>query len=265
VTRKNVGPLIESAVANMLRVMRGAGRPYQIIGDIEDIAEELRKTWNDTGERCAAVGEINTALFSWTPKSEEGRTDYFERCVCDAALRMVASLMEGNHTERSKASHDIWQCFSSWETSKNETLRREQDEYLKEKADSYAKRYRRANAIDRINTKVLSAANDNAECYVYFVTDGEAIKIGKAHNPKKRLSGLQTSHYKPLRFLAILPGGYEYESHLHSLFRGKHIRGEWFEDCKEIRDYIKMMTANEAAPRLSAANDNGTNSQSDAA
>lgn len=40
------------------------------------------------------------------------------------------------------------------------------------------------------------ARRDHSEGFVYFVSDGESIKIGKANNVKSRLSGLQTGHAK---------------------------------------------------------------------
>lgn len=82
---------------------------------------------------------------------------------------------------------------------------------------------------------------------VYFISDGESIKIGVSVNPQERLLALQTGHARQLSILCTIPGGADEEFHMHAKFRHHRIRGEWFNDCQEIRDFV------------SAANDNTTN------
>lgn len=69
--------------------------------------------------------------------------------------------------------------------------------------------------------------------YVYLVESGGSYKIGKSDSPKLRLASLQVSHTKPLKLLYLL----EYtsselatiaEKELHTIFKSKNIRGEWF-------------------------------------
>lgn len=73
---------------------------------------------------------------------------------------------------------------------------------------------------------------------VYFISDGEAVKIGISKNPNRRLSQLQTGHPRRLTLVATLPGGLDEEMQLHGRFRAHHLSGEWFSDCPEIRDFI---------------------------
>src|SRR5690554_1648277 len=49
--------------------------------------------------------------------------------------------------------------------------------------------------------KPKSRSDIDKDRYVYFVSDGEAIKIGKAKDPKNRVSGIQTSTARPLTIL----------------------------------------------------------------
>jgi hypothetical protein len=74
---------------------------------------------------------------------------------------------------------------------------------------------------------------------VYFIGDGDAIKIGKANDVKTRLSSLRTGTHKTLTCLGVTKGGRRKERELHRQFEQHHIAGEWFKDCPEIRAYIK--------------------------
>ena len=83
-----------------------------------------------------------------------------------------------------------------------------------------------------------SRSSKDMDGFVYFMSDGEAIKIGKANDIKARLSGLQTSTHRPISVLGAVAGGYRKERLLHRMFADRRLRGEWFEDCAEIRDYV---------------------------
>lgn len=74
--------------------------------------------------------------------------------------------------------------------------------------------------------------------YIYFITDGDAIKIGFAKNPAQRLIDLQISHYFELHLLASFAADFSMERRLHSQFKAIHIRGEWFHADKTITDHI---------------------------
>lgn len=76
---------------------------------------------------------------------------------------------------------------------------------------------------------------------VYFIRAGNYIKIGKADNPWKRLSDLQTANAGELEMLAIMPGGFETESEIHDTFRGSFIRGEWFAATPELLRFTKRV------------------------
>lgn len=74
---------------------------------------------------------------------------------------------------------------------------------------------------------------------VYFITDGEFIKIGKANNPNQRLSELQTGNPKSLWIVKQIKGDEKQERMLHQIFKTWHYRGEWFKASPEM---LKKMT-----------------------
>lgn len=78
----------------------------------------------------------------------------------------------------------------------------------------------------------------NDEGVVYFVSDGEFVKIGFTCNLKTRLSTLQTMSPRPLEVLKVISGPQTLEKEIHKKFRHFHVHGEWF-NMKE--DLIKYM------------------------
>ena len=77
--------------------------------------------------------------------------------------------------------------------------------------------------------KVIPEEKNGA--YIYFITDGDYVKIGVAANVNKRLSGLQTGNVKELRVIKKIYSNepYETEAKLHSEYSKHHIRGEWYD------------------------------------
>jgi len=76
--------------------------------------------------------------------------------------------------------------------------------------------------------------------YVIFDTVNKSLKIGRSKNPKSRLAALQLSTSNKLELLRIVKGQGEMERPVHQKFASKRLASEWFEDCKEIRDYFKI-------------------------
>ena len=65
---------------------------------------------------------------------------------------------------------------------------------------------------------------------VYFITDGEYTKIGKAKCPYTRLKALQTANARVLSLLYSFPGGVNVEKKLHTYFKEyqSEANNEWF-------------------------------------
>lgn len=85
---------------------------------------------------------------------------------------------------------------------------------------------------------ILGYAPGPRTSVVYFIGDGDAVKIGISKNPKKRLRQLQTGHPKKLSILATFPGAADEEMQFHGRFRPHHLQGEWFRYCDEIKTLL---------------------------
>lgn len=77
---------------------------------------------------------------------------------------------------------------------------------------------------------------------VYFVSNGEHIKIGKSRKPLNRIKELQTSNSNILKFIYLFDVKDKYEKTLHKLFKDfkTESNNEWF-DLKgvDIEQIIK--------------------------
>ena len=80
--------------------------------------------------------------------------------------------------------------------------------------------------------------------YVYFITNGENIKIGYTKNSvQKRLKQLNTGSDKQLYILGYIKGTMADEEAIHPKFAQYKLRtnGEWFQASDDILDYINMV------------------------
>lgn len=83
---------------------------------------------------------------------------------------------------------------------------------------------------------------------VYFAQSGPYIKIGFSANPIRRASeATTTSHIRPadvergacVDVLGFIPGDRTVERETHMRFGHLHVVGEWFNDTREIRDWLE--------------------------
>ena len=83
--------------------------------------------------------------------------------------------------------------------------------------------------------------------FIYFISDGEFVKIGSAYDPDKRCADLQVGNAKELKLLLTIPvkfihGGnagfvdrtIKTERFLQNTFASHRIRGEWFDILNDI-------------------------------
>lgn len=77
---------------------------------------------------------------------------------------------------------------------------------------------------------------EGREGWVYFCSDGQAIKIGWSQKPEDRPKALATGNPRPLTILAQIPGTQRDEKLLHKLLAPYRTRptGEWFHARKPI-------------------------------
>lgn len=76
---------------------------------------------------------------------------------------------------------------------------------------------------------------------VYFISRGDAIKIGFSRTPRERLAALQTQHPEALELMAAVPGTVRHERSLHQKFDHLRITGEWFQVTPELSEYVDLV------------------------
>lgn len=76
---------------------------------------------------------------------------------------------------------------------------------------------------------------------VYFVTNGDAIKIGFARDVKRRLRGLQVSFHVPLLLLGSIAAKQSKEREFHERLKHLRLGGEWFEIHDDVFKLIEEL------------------------
>ena len=75
---------------------------------------------------------------------------------------------------------------------------------------------------------------------VYFLTDGEFVKIGKATNTEKRVAEIQRYNPRILSVIGTIPGGHAEEQELHERFASLCVKGEWFEVTGDLEIFLEQ-------------------------
>ncbi len=83
-----------------------------------------------------------------------------------------------------------------------------------------------------------AGGNDTSGNYIYFIGDGERIKIGRSKNPWARLKTLQTSSGNELHLLAVKRAPVTAEAELHQRFADIRLAGEWFRATSELVTFV---------------------------
>lgn len=86
--------------------------------------------------------------------------------------------------------------------------------------------------------RVESDPDASVDSRVYFLRDGDCIKIGTSTNVSTRVSGGQTMNPRELVLIGSVPGDQQLEANLHRKFWHLHARGEWFEATPELLAFI---------------------------
>ncbi len=82
------------------------------------------------------------------------------------------------------------------------------------------------------------------ESSVYFIESAGLVKIGLSSTPRTRLLGLINSAGAEVRILAVAPGTWTREQHLHSLLPTSRHHGEWFVPTDAIVGWTREAQAN---------------------
>lgn len=140
-----------------------------------------------------------------------------------------------------------WKGFDSWldqfEEGIQETIFYELGSTSIEAVNNFGVMEEKAQAKYRDSQRRYLLDNkrsDKPESFVYFLTDGVDIKIGRSARPNSRLSDLQIGHPAKLTLLGTMPGGTALEGALHTLFDASKIRGEWYKDSPKLREFIEQ-------------------------
>jgi hypothetical protein len=76
---------------------------------------------------------------------------------------------------------------------------------------------------------------------IYYLSDGEHIKIGFTSDWTKRQKAYATHSPRPLQILASHPGTKADEKRLHRMFKEHRARNEWFHQSPEILAHIRTL------------------------
>lgn len=88
--------------------------------------------------------------------------------------------------------------------------------------------------------------------YVYFLQCNQFIKIGRAIDPRSRISGIRTANPFQITVLGVMPGGEKEEKSLHAQFQYLRHNGEWFFATSELLAFINSNC--EAKPTKATTN-----------
>lgn len=78
---------------------------------------------------------------------------------------------------------------------------------------------------------------------IYFVECAGRVKIGYAKDVKDRMKALSTGAAHDLTLLGSLEGSVHFEREIHRRLKHLRQRGEWFEDCSEVRSLMALLIA----------------------
>lgn len=73
---------------------------------------------------------------------------------------------------------------------------------------------------------------------VYFLYDGESVKVGHSKNPRKRVKQLQTGSSSKIQLLGTIYGDKALEKEIHRQFNRFRIINEWFRPEDELIQFI---------------------------
>lgn len=82
---------------------------------------------------------------------------------------------------------------------------------------------------------------------IYFVAAPLRIKIGFTTRPEARLAQLRQTDMEELQVLHIVDSFKPVEKMLHDLLAPYRIKGEWFNDCPNVRTVIADFTSGRLA------------------
>lgn len=92
-----------------------------------------------------------------------------------------------------------------------------------------------------VPTNVVRLQRARRPQYVYFITDGQSIKIGRSSDPERRLTMFQVGHPLTLSLLGTVNADRLTEAEAHARFYADRQRGEWFAASATILKEIEAL------------------------
>lgn len=111
--------------------------------------------------------------------------------------------------------------------------------------------------VDAINSKIIYTEDEKCSSmqynsiekkpylYLFFDEAGNRLKIGRSHNPSKRILQIQWAGCMKLKSLFEIKDMGKEEPRVMSLFSCYRISGEWFSYQQEIVDYFETLKSNQ--------------------
>jgi len=87
------------------------------------------------------------------------------------------------------------------------------------------------------------APDKSKRVYLYFFAAPGRIKIGISKNVQQRLAEVGSHLEAEPSVIGFVRGSIEFEQHVHRELKAFRIRGEWFRDCRKVRNIIKNILA----------------------
>lgn len=88
--------------------------------------------------------------------------------------------------------------------------------------------------------RIVTSSPSSGQGFVYVARCGKYCKIGYSVTPEQRISALQIGNPELVTLLGTIEGSQVLEDRLHAKFRGKHVRGEWFElSDEDVRSILQ--------------------------
>lgn len=94
--------------------------------------------------------------------------------------------------------------------------------------------------------------------YIYAIESGDAVKIGWAGAPLRRLSELNVGSPGTHRLIGFINATRSQEAELHQLLAPARVRGEWFSKSRVVRHFLDMLPKFSPVPVLARGKDNST-------
>lgn len=115
-------------------------------------------------------------------------------------------------------------------------------------AEIRSKRFGISRVIRRAKSRAKVAAAEGHTGWVYFISDGHAVKIGYSWRPEYRMADLQAATHRELKLLAQCTGSIKTERELHSRFAELRLSGEWFKPEGGLLDLIELVRRGASLP-----------------